>query len=155
ASAGTALNSRRRVSTDPYFVSVAGPPIPGRVAYATFSAIDARTGKAVWEKENPSASVSRNGVLSTSSGVLFRAAGDGNVIAYDASTGSTLWQFHIGVPGGGGPIASYLLAGEQYLAVSAGRRVWAFKLNGTIPAVEVQTSRAPNPAPAEIGFIGI
>src|SRR5262249_3125756 len=155
ASAGAGLNSRRRLSMDPYFVSVAGPAIPGRAAYATFTAIDTRTGKAVWKKEIPSASVGRSGVLSTAGGLLFRAAGDGKVVAYDASNGSTLWEFYFGVPGGGGPIASYLLDGEQYLAVSAGRRVGAFKLNGTIPPAELPTTRAPNPAPADTGFTGI
>jgi alcohol dehydrogenase (cytochrome c) len=59
ASAGATLGSRRRISSDPYFVSVGGPSIPGRAAYATFTAIDSRTGKAVWSREVPPASVGR------------------------------------------------------------------------------------------------
>ena len=80
------------------------------------------------------------------------AAGDGTVVAYDAANGNTLWQFYIGVPGGGGPMTTYALDGQQYLAVAAGRRVWAFTLNGNIPPAQGQ----PSPAPALTdGFTGL
>jgi quinohemoprotein ethanol dehydrogenase len=152
AAAGANLNSRRRLSKDPYFVSVAGPRVPALASYAAFTAIDSRTGRAVWKKEIPPGTVGRSGVLSTAGGLLFRAAGDGNVTAYDAKTGDTLWQFQIGVQGGGGPLASYELYGEQYLAVSAGRRVWAFKLNGSVPPAGPLPGRSV--AVADGGFTG-
>jgi plastocyanin len=63
---------------------------------------------------------------------MFRLGGDGNFTAYDAKSGDVLWQFQTGFPGGGGPPSTFEIGGEQYIAVSAGPVVWAFKLGGTL-----------------------
>lgn len=133
AAAANGLVSRRRVSEDPYFVAVSGPRIPGLMSYGYFTAIDSRTNKLAWKKALSPAVVGRSGVLSTEGGLVFRAAGDGNVEAYDAQNGENLWRFQIGV--GGGPLATYQIDGEEYVALTAGPRVWAFKLKGQVPPI--------------------
>lgn len=70
----------------------------------------------------------------TKAGLMFRASGDGNVEAYDAMTGDALWHFQTGMSGAGGPPVTYEIDGEQYVAVSMGPAIWAFKLGGKIPA---------------------
>jgi hypothetical protein len=64
---------------------------------------------------------------------MFHQWADGNFHAYDAKTGDPLWQFQTGVAGGGGAAISYEIDGEQYVALSTGPAMWAFKLNGPIP----------------------
>ena len=61
---------------------------------------------------------------------MFRGGDDGNFDAYDARSGALLWQFQIGSPAT--PASTYEVEGEQYVAMSAGASVWAFKLGGTI-----------------------
>jgi plastocyanin len=72
--------------------------------------------------------------MSTAGGLMFRGGDDGNFEAYDAMSGALLWQFQIGSPAT--PASTYELDGEQYVAMSAGSSVWAFKLGGTIQPTE-------------------
>ena len=86
----------------------------------------------------PAAALGNSGPLTTAGGLIFRGAADGNVEAYDARTGDRLWQFQTGTPGGRGPAATYEVGGEQYVALTVGPEVWAFKLGGSL---------TPRPAP--------
>jgi hypothetical protein len=75
---------------------------------------------------------------------------DGNLQAYDAANGDLLWQYQLGFVGpsaglrvnGGGPVATFETGGDQYVALTMNRIVWAFKLGGTVP---------PRPAPPRRG----
>jgi plastocyanin len=109
------------------------------------AAIDTKTNKIAWRREfrvgRPS------GALATASGLVFQMAGDGNLQAYDAKSGSLAWQFQTGSMGGSPPF-TYELAGDQYLATIVGGSVWAFKIDGPLPA-------RPAPAvPPQEDFVG-
>lgn len=117
-----------RRSQDPYFLNAVGAT-PGLKAYGELAAIDNSTGKIAWKKRMPMSSLAGSPLV-TAGGLMFRSSSDGTVEAYDARSGDVLWQFRTGT-GGGGPAASYEIEGEQYIALSVGSAVWAFKLEGT------------------------
>ena len=59
------------------------------------------------------------GLLSTAADLVFQGRSDGAFLAYDARTGATLWETQVGI-GIMAPPMSYLVNGEQYVAVVAG-----------------------------------
>jgi alcohol dehydrogenase (cytochrome c) len=81
-----------------------GPLVIGRAMYATtdkeIMAIDAETCRQKWRvrEEGPSLGLPINRGAAFLDGRLFRGAGEGNVLAYDASTGRKLWSTHIADP---------------------------------------------------------
>jgi PQQ-dependent dehydrogenase (methanol/ethanol family) len=127
-----------RRSQDPDFFTLSlTSRVPGlsKLGFGVLAAVDSRTDKVVWKKEFHDARPS--GALATAGGLVFQMAGDGNLQAYNASSGSLLWQFQTGDLGGSPPI-SFENAGEQYIATVVGGNLWAFKVGGTL---------APRPAP--------
>jgi alcohol dehydrogenase (cytochrome c) len=95
-----------------------------------FSAIDLTTGKIKWQNKSPLPFV--GGVLSTSTGLVFQGESDGNLTAFDAESGKTLWQFNTGAGVNAPPIA-YELDGEEYIAVAAGgTTLWASPHGDTV-----------------------
>lgn len=126
----SALNWPRR-SQDPYFLNWSNT-VPGIKSYVDLAAIDSATGKVVWKQPLPAGMFFNGGPIVTAGGLLFRASPDGNVQAFSAKTGERLWQFQTGMNNGGGSPASYEIDGEQYIAMSMGRAIWAFKLGGGI-----------------------
>jgi quinohemoprotein ethanol dehydrogenase len=123
-----------RRTEDPDFFSLTfNSRVPGlnKLSYGVLAALDSRTNKIIWKKEFRGGRPS--GALATAGGLVFQMAGDGNLQAYDATTGSLAWQFQTGVLAGSPPI-TFENAGEQYVATVAGGAVWAFKLGGTLPA---------------------
>ena len=111
------------------------------------SALDTRTGKVAWEKRlEYAACEGGGGATATAGGLVFHVEPDGVFQAYDAKTGDVAWRFQtgeVGLPGGAGPgggsAISYESQGDQYVALTINRAVWAFKIGGTV---------APRPAPA-------
>jgi PQQ-dependent dehydrogenase (methanol/ethanol family) len=67
------------------------------------------------------------GLLSTAGGLLFQGTGTGRFVAYEASTGTKLWDFHAQTGIIAAPV-TYEVDGEQYVTVLAG---WG----GAIPLV--------------------
>jgi quinohemoprotein ethanol dehydrogenase len=141
---GNAWLRWRRRAQDPYFFSP-DRRVPGVTDFAVLAAIDSRTNKIVWRKELRRLP---GGAMPTAGGLMFQAAGDGNLQAYDARSGGIVWQFLTGLPGGG-PVMSYEVDGEQYVAY-ASTSVSAFKLDG---ALKPAPAAAPRP-PAEDLFVG-
>ena len=86
-------------------------------SHGIFSAIDLTTGKIRWQNKSPLVYV--GGVLSTSTGLVFQGEMNGNLTAFDADTGETLWQFNTGAGVNAPPIA-FMLDGEEFIAVAAG-----------------------------------
>jgi quinohemoprotein ethanol dehydrogenase len=142
-----ALQWFRRTEDPDFFSLTFNSRVPGlnKLSYGVLAAIDSHTNKIAWKKEFREGRPS--GALATAGGLVFQMAGDGSLQGYDATTGSLVWQFQTGAPGGSPPI-SFESVGEQYIATVVGGAVWAFKLGGTLPALP-----AP-PAPHEEDFAG-
>jgi quinohemoprotein ethanol dehydrogenase len=123
----------RRAADPDFFTLSLNSRVPGlnKLPFGVLAAIDSRTDKIAWKKEFHGSRPS--GALATAGGLVFQMPGDGNLQAYDATSGSLLWQFQMGELGGSPPIA-FENAGEQYIATIVGGSVWAFKLGGTLPA---------------------
>jgi glucose dehydrogenase/plastocyanin len=119
---------------------------PGFKLYGEVVALNGRTNRIAWRKRSPYSICVGSGAMATAGGLVFHAEPDGNLQAYDAANGELLWQYQLGFVGasaglrvnGGGPVATYEANGEQYIALTMNKIVWAFKLGGTVP---------PRPAP--------
>lgn len=106
----------------------------------TFTALDARTNKIAWQKKWTGNCYS--GSVATGGNVVFVGRNNGEVQAYNATTGDQLWRFMTDA-GANAPAITYEVDGKQYVAIVSGgnafaspRRkgdsVWAFALDGTI-----------------------
>ena len=73
--------------------------------------------KQVWRVENKN--LWNGGVLATAGGVVFQGTAEGTVNAYDAKTGTRLWQFDAGLGIIGAPM-SYSIGGKQYVSILVG-----------------------------------
>jgi quinohemoprotein ethanol dehydrogenase len=125
------------------------PTVLGAPIKSTYTAIDSRTNKIVWQKiDNFSQSY---GSLSTAGGLVFRGKIDGNLDAYDAKTGDVLWTFQTGM-GISAPPMTWSDGTTQYITLAVGGNrggaitldgdeVWTFSLNGLVD----QMSAAPAP----------
>jgi quinohemoprotein ethanol dehydrogenase len=125
------------------YTSSANVPALGATVMSTFTALDSKTNKIVWQKtENMGQGY---GSLSTAGGLVFRGKVDGNLMAHDAATGADLWSFQTGW-GISAPPMTYSIDGTQYVVVASGGNrggattpdgdaVWAFALNGNIDEV--------------------
>jgi outer membrane protein assembly factor BamB len=91
--------------------------------------------------------------------LIFHGESDGNLVAYDIKNGEQLWTFQTRA-GANGPVSTFEVDGEQYVAVLAGGSnvllsprgdfPWTFKLGGTLP--EAAPGRQPpliHPGPTE------
>jgi alcohol dehydrogenase (cytochrome c) len=128
--------------------------VPGQHWYGIVAAIDGRTNRIAWQQRVPVPMCGGSGTLSTASGLVFTASPDGNMTAYDARTGESLWQFQTGRNGPTSPIGpasvpmiAYEAEGRQFVASLMERELWAFALDGRLSA------RAPaGPPPVEQPF---
>jgi alcohol dehydrogenase (cytochrome c) len=66
-------------------------------------------------------------MLTTGGGLLFAGDGAGNLVAFDASTGTPLWHARIGNVSNAPQ--TYMLDGKQYILAGAGDMLYAFRLN--------------------------
>ena len=111
-----------------------------------FVAFDVVNRKVVWRSVSPAPFWA--GAVATSSGLVFTGDMRGYFMAFDARTGTLLWQFQTGSGIIGSPI-TYELDGTQYLAVPSGGiggdmtfyytepkagNIWVFALDGGGPA---------------------
>ncbi|MEP6918954.1 MAG: acido-empty-quinoprotein group A [Acidobacteriota bacterium] len=90
------------------------------------TALDYKTGKAVWRHKYPSGNGGGGGVLATAGKLVFAGDGAGNIVAHDALTGKPLWHSRIGNVTN--PPQTYMLDGRQYLLVAANDTLFAFVL---------------------------
>ncbi len=76
-----------------------------------------QTGEAEWVIEHPD--FWNGGLLATAGGLVFQGTGDGRFAAYDAGTGEKLWEAPtlLGIIA---PPVTYVVDGEQYIAIMAG-----------------------------------
>jgi PQQ-dependent dehydrogenase (methanol/ethanol family) len=91
--------------------------IPTEEQYGNVTAVDYNTGKIRWQVKTEQPMI--GGALATAGNLVFAGEGNGLFKAYDAATGSVLWQFQAGA-GVNAPPASYSVGGKQYIVVAAG-----------------------------------
>src|SRR4051794_40595501 len=124
---------------------------PGEYQTGGVVAVDPSTNRVKWKRRLPYSLAHGNGILTTSSNLLFIGQPDGYLLALDARTGHEVWRFQCGASISSSPI-SYEIDGEQYIAVYAGGTsipygdsaprgdfLWAFKLDGNVPAAPAPT----------------
>ncbi len=91
-------------------------PSPAKIA-GKLIAWNPVTQREVWRVEHP---VPWNGgLLTTTTGLVFQGTATGDFRAYDAQTGSVLWQINLG-SGIIAPPITYQLAGKQYVSIAVG-----------------------------------
>ena len=140
----------------------AGPPIGAKYS-GTYTAIDARTNRIVWQNKTPYSIGQGSGTLATASGLLFHGEPDGQFQAYDARTGVRLWQWQTGA-GADAPAITYQVDGVQYVAIASGGvsiqtssangdMLWAFSLQGS-PGGRLAQFDAPKPPAMGVAFDG-
>jgi alcohol dehydrogenase (cytochrome c) len=103
------------------------------------TAIDAQTGKIVWQISTPDSCYS--GTVTTAGNLVFVGRNTGELQAFDARNGSRLWSFQTGA-GANTTVTTFMQDTQQYVAFYAGgnslagtprgRNVWLFSLNGTV-----------------------
>ncbi|MCM3878704.1 MAG: PQQ-binding-like beta-propeller repeat protein [Vicinamibacterales bacterium] len=114
-------------STDPdsptgYFESASDP------WQAYVRAIDALTGKRIWEYKAVRSDHYGPGLMATAGGILFAPEQFGQVSVLDAKTGKSLWHFNTGDVITAAPV-SYSVEGQQFFAIMSGTNVIAFGLS--------------------------
>ena len=90
-------------------------------------AIEARTGKIVWQYQQTGPGNSWGGVLSTAGGIVFFGDDSGAIAAVEAKSGKLLEYFHTNEMWKASPM-TYMASGKQYVAVAAGSNILAFGL---------------------------
>jgi alcohol dehydrogenase (cytochrome c) len=118
----------------------------------TFTAIDATSGRIVWQKRWPESCYA--GSTTTAGNVVFIGRSDGRLQAYDARSGDQLWSFQTGAGANDAPTI-FQRNGKEYLvfyaggnALSAsphGDNLWLFSLDGKL---------GPAPAPGAGAGVG-
>ena len=119
----------------------------GSVVSGTFTAMDMKTNKIVWQKQWDDSCYS--GSVTTAGGLVFVGHNDGRLIAYDARNGDQLWEFQTGA-GANATATVFEHDGKQYVMLVAagsalggtahGDSVWLFGLNGELgPATAAGT----------------
>jgi alcohol dehydrogenase (cytochrome c) len=99
--------------------------LPGEPGYGALRAIDPVTGLVRWEFKYPKPSF--GGTLSTASGLVFAGEADGNIMAFDATSGKNLWHLQTGAGVRAGPM-TFMLNKRQYVIVASGGTVMALAL---------------------------
>ncbi len=113
----------------------------GEFRAGLLDAVNPRTNKIAWKVPAPFGLSNGDGVLTTSTGLLFEGAPDGTFTARAASTGKELWTWQTGTGIATTPV-TYEVNGVQYVAILAGGNkaydttlgdsLWAFKIGGKI-----------------------
>jgi quinohemoprotein ethanol dehydrogenase len=108
-------------------------------ASGTFTAIDATSGKTVWQKKFPEPCYA--GTATTAGNLVFVGRNGGQLQAYDATNGDLKWSFQTGAGANdtatifqqnGKELVAFLSGGNSLGATPHGDSLWLFGLDGTI-----------------------
>ena len=102
-----------------------GKFMAGDQVYTAIRALDATTGKRVWQFKM--VGDSWTGTLVTAGGVVFSADAGGDFFALDAKTGAPEWHVQLGSALRSNPM-TYSVDGKQFVVDSAGSALFAFAL---------------------------
>ncbi|HEY6213067.1 MAG TPA: PQQ-dependent dehydrogenase, methanol/ethanol family [Vicinamibacterales bacterium] len=92
--------------------------------YGALRAIDPVSGERKWEFRYPSPTMA--GVLSTASGLVFAGDNEGNLGAFDARTGASLWRYATGTPIWGAAPMTFMLDNRQHVVIASGTTLVSF-----------------------------
>ncbi len=90
------------------------------------TALDPKTGKAVWRMPYPGGGGGAGGLLTTAGGLLFAGDAGGNFVARDAKTGKPLWHSRIGSPSNAPE--TFSIDGRQHVLVAVNDTLYVFAL---------------------------
>jgi quinohemoprotein ethanol dehydrogenase len=105
----------------------------------TFTAIDATSGKIVWQKHWPESCYA--GSASTAGGLVFVGRNGGQLEAYDAKSGDRVWRFQTGAGANDAPTIfeqdsteylAFYAGGNALAATPHGDDLWLFSLHGKV-----------------------
>jgi alcohol dehydrogenase (cytochrome c) len=108
-------------------------------ASGTFTAIDATSGRVVWQKRWPEACYSATST--TAGNLVFVGRNSGELQAYNATDGKLLWSFQTGAGANDAPTIfehdgkeylAFLSQGNSLMATPHGDSLWLFGLDGKI-----------------------
>jgi len=102
-----------------------GKFMAGDQTYTAIRALEATTGKRVWQFKM--VGDSWTGTLVTAGGVVFSGDAGGDFFALDAKTGAPVWHVQVGAALRSNPM-TYSVDGKQYVVDSAGSALFAFAL---------------------------
>lgn len=104
------------------------PSPAGRSFYTGIRALDASTGKQVWEYRQAPRTVNNDtgGLMSTQGGLVF-GSDETRFFALDSQSGKRLWSVETGGTIMAAPV-TYEVDGEQFVTIAAGRSVLTFAL---------------------------
>ncbi len=88
--------------------------------------IDYKTGKPRWRHPLYTGTFGGGGLLATAGGLVFGGDGAGNLVAFDAADGKSLWSTRIGNISNAPQ--TFLLDGHQYVLAASGDTLYAFEL---------------------------
>lgn len=102
------------------------PTGTGRSLYTAVRALDARTGKQIWEhKQAPRIGDNvAGGLLSTRTGLLF-GSDRSKFFALNSRTGVKMWEFQTGGKINAAPV-TYNASGKQFVAIATGNSLFSF-----------------------------
>jgi alcohol dehydrogenase (cytochrome c) len=111
----------------------------------TFTAVNVTTGKIAWSHTMSTPML--GGATATAGNIVFTGDQKGNLYAYNAKTGATLWTGNLGLAFGSAPVI-YTIAGQEYvLAAVGGSALTASEELGSIGAKLVALKLHGSPLP--------
>ena len=108
-------------------------PKEGEGWQAFVRALDATTGKIMWDYRAVRSNHYGPGLVSTAGGVIFAGEQFGQFTALDAKSGKPLWHYNTGDLITASPIV-YSVDGKQYVAIASNTNIFAFGLPDAAPA---------------------
>jgi alcohol dehydrogenase (cytochrome c) len=119
-------------------------PVAREAEWGTILAFDPATGHIAWQRRTDRPMV--GGSLVTAGGLLFTGEGTGWFRAYDAATGTPLWEYRA-TAGVNAPPIAFQVDGREFIAVAAGGNTQqGYKLGDAVlifglPAAAAHTTR--------------
>jgi quinohemoprotein ethanol dehydrogenase len=116
-----------------------GTIAPQAVPAGTFTALDASTNRIVWQKQFPNSCYS--GSTTTAGNIVFVGRNGGQLQAYNATNGKTLWSFQTGAGANntatvfsldGNEVVAFYAGGSALAGTAHGDDLWLFGFDGNL-----------------------
>jgi polyvinyl alcohol dehydrogenase (cytochrome) len=111
-------------------------PSGTQISWGSWSALDANTGKTLWQTADPTPGSIDFGAVSVANGVVYAGSQSaaGNMYAMDATTGKILWSFASGGSVLDGPSIAdgFVYWGSGYRIGTNNNKLYAFTIPSTV-----------------------